>query len=1758
MTVPAPIERSFDRIVARLQGVHLSGPGQAVAVCPVCRNGSPNRKHNLSVTYFPESGETKTNCFSAECTRATVLAALDLPPSAAYDNGPQKCEKCDKLTIPNAEGRYIHDWHDNPRPARSARQRPPAATARPVASIKLPALIAEPAEAKFKVVVRYHEVAAWEHIDLHGELKARSVRKERELLYEGAAEPVVDKMVRPQYFDPANGGRWCRTKAESPVTSVPIWRLPEVRAAVAAGEVVWGAEGHKAAESLVQHGECATTVLLGAFDSSAAEGLAGADFRYVCDQDATGYTKGLKAVQACAGVAARVTLWLPAVDGPGDDAYDHFAAGHGVEDFIQVDVAQVESLLALASARGDGSSNGRLQDPRRIEREARAWMARAAAADERGDAETAGIARANAELWVRSGEQRLRRVLKHSAALHALQVASEAQFAEMEQLVTAAASFAFGLAEECGIEADPDLVNSFSSEHSRPVRTGEHGPADDGPGAEIIEHPTYRRLPDPAHPFAMSRGLWAYEEGGPGRRARGVYLDAERVAPLPYVHARIVARDGQGRPTGTFYLLSATPDSEVIMVGYDQIRSNEWATMIQLTIPQDDKILRGAATAMMLLAETVELAEAVPRLRNGQITPARPETMPAGYLQQADMDRSAALGVWARIARLAAKNPKAALVVGASAMAPFVSGLKQQPHVVNLYGDPLRGKTTLFRLCAAMWGDPGGGESGNVGVLLNWNATSLAVPGLLGDLGVLPCFLDEVGQAGAMKDSQWHQLISNIAQGAFRLTRNRNRPGSQVSLPWRGIFFSNGNAPMAPEASGRNAGVPRRMVELSTPFTNDAEHAEAIDALSPAAFGHLGLEILDKVSVERLQPLIDQASATLGIDTLDSDHRKAIGKHLACHVAGAMLVDEICGTGQALYFAALQAAADHLDDCAAPLHDAERAEQELRDWRAREPSAWPTSEHYQLLHEPRPSSQLPDPLPAHGYRGPYAGVIMPDGEMQVNREAWKQLVARLELDSKVALRGMYDRGWLRVQDSRRRKGEWVSRSRVLDTDVYAITLPAPEDDEDDVDEILPDAPPPVPTRMNAPKQDEFVPVGGSEPPTLGVVGGGVGGTPTAVTTGVGGVGGVGGARARDVYDTRTREGRPDLDSAENPEMEEDFVPTMWLDRGGYEGWTTFVRPPRPCVICGKPSPIEMDSMPIHPAPCWRDSTRQERADMLMQRSVDDGWVSVPKPWPACVICNEPTSQALAGVPLHRGEHELEFLSRGKPVAPPPAAPNQQAKKLPMEGPRFLADSAVLDVGGAWLSTGAATTGPAQVHHVGDIATWALENRLGYGGTRHHLPEPGHVWLSRQLCAKLGLPTGPFKTSDEADAELTAMRALPLFTEAEKAGWEFSPDLTQPWLRMRAAGRTVIITGLGWGAGRYDELLHGDPTPEALAKRLGHVCRLIGYPYTLTPAVTGVSSLAYSTQHGLPPVAVPNVMFNEAGANPSWINLDAVQVLLADHPDWWAHMYDRRASYPASAGSAILGTGPATHHPDGVVFDKASAGLYRIAELVEQPLPQLAGFDLRNPLGYDQVNGWVSRAAVQFLIEKGIEPEILEAYVWEPAESGAQLKGWQAAVRDARASLAEAVRAGNPEAIAISDSKLYKDMTTGGIGRLASQQGREDPLQAAWRYYPHWRAEIVGTHTVNTLRAVARVANQSGGVFPVAIGDTDAIVYIGASADPGDVWPGQGADALSNPALGKFKPAASIQLGEWEQLMAAEQASKHPRELMQLIKAGRRW
>lgn len=1774
MTVPQSAERSFDRILARLTGVRRSGPNQATAMCPAHHNVSTAA---LSVTYFPELGETKTNCLAEQCSRREVLEAVGLPASAAYDVGPQPCEVCGKSSIPDAAGRYIHEY--------CATRTGRAATPRRRAAVKRQPRRELPSVGEGKRPPRLlgrqkklgdpRVTAVFEYPDDDGTIVEREVRSEQlfEVTDGDQARQVVRKEFRPQW--PDGRGGWITNHA--PPGFVPIlYGLPDVRQWVAQGRLIWLTEGCRDAECLLALGEAATTNPSGAgnFRASMAAVLAGANVKAVVDQDIAGYRRGLQLLKLLKD-AARLEILLPATTENRSDVADHLAAGFGLDDFVPVSAEELATLVNVAQTREWA------EDARECAAEAVARRQRAQAAKESSKDSWA------AARWAREAGRLLAKVCIRIDEAGPVSVDQRAIMQAALESAQAAVRQAFEAAEV----AIPDELEDYVEHQADPASA-----EDDGHTAAILEHPTMGRLPPPSHPFAMSRGSWAYEEGGPGLRPRGVYWDDDRVAPLPYVHARIRRVDGQGNPTGTSYLVSATPDSQPVVIGPDELRTHQWANIIGLVVPQDDRILRGATTALLFLAESAEIVEATPRFDGDRLTAARPETLPPGYLKQADISRAEALRIWARIVRLTAQNTRGALVLAAAGASTLVSMTKQQSHVVNLYGDPLRGKTTIFKVCAAMWGDPGE-QGGRVGTLLSFNTTQLAVPALLGDLGVLPCFLDEIGQAGDVKDTQWHQLISNITQGAFRMTRHRNRPGAQISSPWSGIFFANGNKPMGPDASGANAGVPRRMIELDTPFTNDAEHAEALEVLHLQAYGHLGSEILSRATVETLLPLVEKARADLNLADLASDHQKAIGKHLALHVAGAMLIDQICGTGQTLYFAVLQAAADHLDECAEPQHDSEKALQDLTDWIAREPSTWPTAQHYVMLHKPKPEYHTPDQLPLHGYRGPYAGLRMPDGEVHVTREAWKQLVARLDITSRVALRRLYDRGLLRVQDSRRRKGEWVTQSGILRTDVYAIRLPA-FDDDGVPDEDLPDVTPPARNRDRTPATNNPSPsaedaVGGSAPPTMGVVGGAVGGTPNAVTRDVGGVGGVGGDSSRVGARVHVSEPAPtkrdenpnagtagaDLDDGDGDgEQEDPTMATRFLDRGGYAGWSTHLETGRECVICGQISVIEINDLAIH-IPCWERSTQGERARRLAERhdetsaasgssgvqpppSTDAGWTPLPRPYPNCVVCDSPAGQALAGLPLHHGECEDELTRRQTPVAPParPAAPGRRA--VAAEGPRFIADSAVLDVDGAWFSNGTQIPLPPAAN-IGDFAAWALEQRLGFGGNKNHYPEPGHVWLMPNLCARYELPTGPFETMREADEALAVMRRSRFVVDAEADGWEVLVDVKQPWLRLRRDRRTVIITGAGWGCGRYDLLMRWDPSAQELAGRLGYLCKLVGYPYTVSLANTGVLTLAYHTTHGLSPVELPNIPYNDVAANPSWFDQASLEELARAHPDWTAHKYDRRASYAAAAGSAHVGTGPGLHHPDGCNFDKRAAGLYRIAPLGTPAIPQLPGFDLRDPKGGGQASGWLSRSAVQFLIELGAEPEILEAYTWDPANSGAQLKSWQALIRDARRQLAVDVHDGSPYAIAINgsgpdDPSMFKQIYAGAIGKLAPSVGGLEP---AWRRYPHWRAEIIGTHTVNTLRAVLRIhRNDPEHRLPVAIGDTDALVFVGPSPDPADVWPmREGPDSLSNADLGKYKPAASIGLGRWMEAIEAESSAAKPVSRLQLIgKAGRQW
>lgn len=120
-----------------------------------------------------------------------------------------------------------------------------------------------------------------------------------------------------------------------------LYRLPKVDRAIKAGEPIWIVEGEKDVEACERHGLTATTQAFGAGPDKwlprYTESLAGAkEVVIVEDADEKGqnYAQAVRASLRAAGIRAMVVR-----SATGKDAFDHFAAGHGVDEFLPSDVA---------------------------------------------------------------------------------------------------------------------------------------------------------------------------------------------------------------------------------------------------------------------------------------------------------------------------------------------------------------------------------------------------------------------------------------------------------------------------------------------------------------------------------------------------------------------------------------------------------------------------------------------------------------------------------------------------------------------------------------------------------------------------------------------------------------------------------------------------------------------------------------------------------------------------------------------------------------------------------------------------------------------------------------------------------------------------------------------------------------------------------------------------------------------------------------------------------------------------------------------------------------------------------------------------------------------------------------------------------------------------------------------------------------------------------------------------------------------------
>lgn len=1772
---------SFDRFLNAVADTGLnykvSRAGTHIqAECPTHTDNSPS----LSVDYLAHEYRTEFHC-QADCDREGVIAALGLTRPMMYDD----YEEPDVFAARRAAEREQErkSGKRTPRKPTRPRQMKPARPALPKG--KLPPRLTR---VKPRPLGKWEFAAAHEYSDLSGVGIHQEVREQRlvEILDRETGETRQKTEKRFVQRWPDGKGGWLDLTPEGfePV----LYGLPDLAGWIAEGRRIWLGEGVKDVERFLDLGEASTTNPCGAgnFKRHMAPSLAGAHVVAVLDHDLAGYRRGVKLHEYLTGVVESLRLVLPVTSGRHEDASDHLDAGHGLDDFVDVSLEEIRILVQVADAEEAAELGG--------EASAEACE-RARRADDAKDEATRTDEASMAARWAaEAGKQLVRSVTALETAIQIGPV-SPAYIERLHAAVVACQEAARGAHTAADVEIAEDLADYLSAPgEAAAVAAGfteGHTVAGDleqleernEPRDNVIDHPAMADMPSPAGPVPMSRGVWAYELGGERRRGRGVYmLDNSRwqkVAPLPYLHARIVSRDGYGRPMGTYYLVSAERDSVKITIGHDELTKHTWPNILGLAISQDDKILKAATTALIFAAEQeTEVVEATPRVTpEGTIAMPVPETLPHGYLQTAPIARDQALMVWGDLVRQASKSARMSLVLGAAAFSPFLAALgNRQPHIVSLHGDPAQGKSVTMNAAAAIWGFPG--TKTEQGVCETWNQSKLAPTSFLGELGVLPAFFDEIGMAGNLTAADWGKRIYDICEGASRgRPAGNGKPGFVRGRSWYGILFSAGNSRLMDGiGAGGMAGTERRVVELAAPFTTSLEHAEAIDALYLRAYGHLGAEILERHSASTVADYLERAHkelAAAGEVDFSSPMAAQVFKHLVSHVAGALMVDDMVGTAgteESLAAAAVEGAREYLSAWEEPLHDADRILDAIHDSLFQEPACWPTvAQHLENTNPMAFDGTGSDrsAIARHGVALKTKGLVANDESwVGVFSAEWRDLCKELGVDSDVACRELAQRGVLIRQGSSYKPGARNHASVVKvgkkPTRLYKLVYPTVED------------------------PDDQQPAAGSGQPGDG-----------GPTSGQG--------AERGPADPTTSEETSVEEDALFDAEEAEIAPvtaevTADPDQvtaevtAGNMPLTREVTAVTAVTAISSRTPARVRDVSPNPDETTEPSAGPETdpaSGAVITRLLDG------EPLPSCAVCGVTVGQLVDGIPLHRGTcidkldelkaagdipaptdqpapeaREAEAVAAGgrqDGTSPAPAAKSSSSTS-PAAGrsaeSRWQYPAVTLDEHRVYLPGGGTAEWPTSYAHLGDLAMLAHRDqlRLGHGGGET-LPEAGQIWVtSPAALERLGLPGELELAEDISDMDSEASRKvvadalgeledLPAITLAREAGWEVGyRERVDAWTFVRHP--ELLPGGVRLVFMPYSRMLDvpviaASSSATDLVDNLADSAHAFGVQFSIHPGITAHNLI----NHTRPPRADA---FSQSGTHSSRIALirgaqaelppflrddrDGRTRTIEEDYSWWrswdslysherelpyVHAYDRNGSYLAEWQDLELGVEGLRHATgsEAAWNGKELPGYWLIErDWGEWPEPLLPPPTLGAVIeGGPNGRVWVTTPTLVAMKRVGITPTVVESFTWTVTTR--YLQPAAKVLIAARAHTNEAVTASAKAMYAVGTGRFAREI--GKVLRKKEADGSES-YDHLWR--PDWRHHIMASARFKILLTL--LTARGNGTYPVAAA-RDTVVFLSEEPDPLKAWPGKSTQ-LDPIRTGLWKPQGSGLAAEW--------------------------
>ncbi|WP_327591287.1 hypothetical protein OHA25_60145 (plasmid) [Nonomuraea sp. NBC_00507] len=497
-----------------------------------------------------------------------------------------------------------------------------------------------------------------------------------------------------------------------------------------------------------------------------------------------------------------------------------------------------------------------------------------------------------------------------------------------------------------------------------------------------------------------------------------------------------------------------------------------------------------------------------------------------------------------------------------------------------------------------------------------------------------------------------------------------------------------------------------------------------------------------------------------------------------------------------------------------------------------------------------------------------------------------------------------------------------------------------------------------------------------------------------------------------------------------------------------------VETPQPCVTCGLRCVLRIDGVFLH-AGC-------------------------------------PTPEAATGSAISADLGKTEPETGAQSPASAPAHPTSSSEATP----RWRAPAAVVDASGIYLPGGEVLPLPEPCAHAGHIAALTSRLRLGWGGDKRTYPDAGQLWLTPAFLASLGLPTELPQRIAEARAVLVEALTHPFFTEATSDGWQLGAgarDQLGPWLRVWKEKESAHLVFIPVVQASLDTLLDDDPHPAALTQRLLRYAETVTIPFRVSAARTSqdlikrmdASRKLVVTEPAEPP---PPAEFHLEG-DLRWHRPPTTEEARCRY----VHAYDTPAMYLPAASHAKLGLGTA-EHLETPQLDPKMPGywLARVPAWDDRMLPD--PWRTRDAPRGDGAR-WLTTPTLQLGLElfdlQPSEIEIVEAYVWPVSTT--YLEKWGKTIDTARLTFLRQAQNGDSEAELLEDA--VKELYKAGVGLFRSKYIVGDIY-----HRPDWQHHIIAASRANLIRKMVKVVATCGR-HPLAV-DVDNVLY--ASDDPNPV------------------------------------------------------